>query len=443
MDQILYQWQINLTTWTYLSSLLTIAIYFKFSRLLSMRNLDLLALVALAPGLLLIDRGGEAVSYGYLWLLATAGFFLLRLLIDSGPMMVRRPLLEPNMTPGGLTFLGVWLLVFLNMNVLTRDPTDTDLEGARQLDKMLSNTESVDAQTLAFHGPGYPLLYWLPSISNKALAQTDDKIPEEVGRRMIQVATSRTLAILSHLAVVIGMVVIGVRHFDNIRTGIAAATLYLLLPYTAQMTGSIDHVLPAALLVWAVVYYRYPLVSGMLIGLATGVIYYPIFLLPLWVSFYWRKGLAKFCTGVACMLAILVGVLALTSADFASFVAMTGQMFGRSSLLLQGGEGFWALHPDWAAYRIPVIVAFVVLSISFAIVPGQKNLGTLISCSAAIMLATQFWHAQRGGMYMDWYLPLLLLTIFRPNLEDRVAVSVLRDSWFGWRRLPFRIRTAA
>ena len=24
---------------------------------------------------------------------------------------------------------------------------------------------------------------------------------------------------------------------------------------------------------------------------------------------------------------------------------------------------------------------------------------------------------------MDWYLPLLVLTIFRPNLEDRVAVD--------------------
>ncbi len=30
---------------------------------------------------------------------------------------------------------------------------------------------------------------------------------------------------------------------------------------------------------------------------------------------------------------------------------------------------------------------------------------------------------------MAWYLPFLLLTIFRPNLEDRVAVSVLKDGW--------------
>jgi len=65
-----------------------------------------------------------------------------------------------------------------------------------------------------------------------------------------------------------------------------------------------------------------------------------------------------------------------------------------------------------------------------------------LSCSAAVMLVTQFWHAHQGGIYMAWYLPLLLLTIFRPNLEDRVALTavneprVLRRSEFlaRWRK---------
>jgi hypothetical protein len=32
-------------------------------------------------------------------------------------------------------------------------------------------------------------------------------------------------------------------------------------------------------------------------------------------------------------------------------------------------------------------------------------------------------------------MPLVLLTIFRPNLEDRVALSVLDESWLGRRRM--------
>ena len=35
---------------------------------------------------------------------------------------------------------------------------------------------------------------------------------------------------------------------------------------------------------------------------------------------------------------------------------------------------------------------------------------------------------------MAWYLPLLLLTIFRPNLEDRVALSAINEGWMKWRK---------
>jgi hypothetical protein len=44
--------------------------------------------------------------------------------------------------------------------------------------------------------------------------------------------------------------------------------------------------------------------------------------------------------------------------------------------------------------------------------------------------------AHSGGLYIAWYLPLMLLTIFRPNLEDRVAMTVLGEGWFVKRRLP-------
>ncbi len=54
MQQFLYQYDLNPTTWVYLSSLLIIAIYFKFSRFWSIRNLDLIGLLAIAPGILML-----------------------------------------------------------------------------------------------------------------------------------------------------------------------------------------------------------------------------------------------------------------------------------------------------------------------------------------------------------------------------------------------------
>ena len=119
--------------------------------------------------------------------------------------------------------------------------------------------------------------------------------PQQRHRQMIREATVRSLAILGHLAVVIGMLWIGYRHFDSIKAGVAAAALYLFLPYTAQMAADVDHVVPAALLVWGVAAYRRPILAGFLLGWAAGVIYYPLLLLPLWCAFLLEPRIAPLC----------------------------------------------------------------------------------------------------------------------------------------------------
>lgn len=451
MDNLLYQFQLNLTTWTYLTSLLTLAIYFKFNRLWSVRNLDLFGLIALAPGLLLIEQSGAARQVGWIWLFVVGALFLLRLLAD--PMMVRRPLLEPNMTTGGLLFIAVCLLTFLIVNVLTGRPTTAafdvaaptaalpDVDAMEPLDiaVAIEPPPSVEdgATESAASTPGHPWLQALPNISSRDSVQLGDDGPDPA-----QVATSRTLAICSHLAIVLGMVLIAVRHFDNVRTGIAAATLYLLLPYTAQMTGRVDHLAPAALIIWAVLAYRHPLISGSLLGLAGGAAFYPLFALPLWLGFYWQRGMVRFLLGFAAALALLVASLALLTSDTASFLALARQMFAITSFSLQAADGFWAMSDSIAPYRIPVLVLFVVMCASFALWPAPKNLGTLMSCSGAVMLGTQFWHAREGGLFVAWYLPLLLLVIFRPNLEDRVAITTLNLGWLARRRWQPKTRAA-
>ena len=465
MSDILLQYdRIAPTTWVYVSSLLMIGLFFKFNRLWSVRNLDLLLLILLAPGLVLVHfgrqeqiaqsdpaavesplttgAGADAVAprgklssedlewFGFVWLLSVGGLLLLRLLSD--PTMVRRPLLEPNLSPGGLIFIGCSLCVFLMANVISGTPTEDDLIGVKEAEQMISRKATQDDDGLSRHGPGYPLLHILPTISTIHLTENNHRLLEPQRQELIRRTVAKTMAIVSHLAIVLGVVVIGYRHFDNIRMGIGAATMYLMLPYTAQMTGASLHVLPAALLVWAVVFYRKPLVAGMFIGLATGVVYYPMFLLPLWVSFYWQRGRARFVGGVSLMLALAVFPLIFISGSAEDFLGHVRQMFGMWRPVMEGLDGIWAYCDPW--YRLPVLAAFVVLSFSFAVWPPQKNLGTLISCSAAVMLASQFWHGHGGGVYVAWYLPLMLLTIFRPNLEDRVALTVLGESWFPRRR---------
>ena len=443
MSDILFQYyRVNPTTWFYLSSLLSIALFFKFNRLWSVRNLDLIGLILLAPGLLAVEYGGYKASaavqqMGFLWIFTVSAALLVRMLFDS--LMVRRPLLEPNLSVGGLTFLGVSLLVFLLANVITTRPQRDDLAGAAAATRLETRDAEVDADQLTRLGPGYPLLFLLPQLSTQRIFPADtaadgSQEAAETTRRLLHETTARVMAILSQLAIVSGMIAIGCLHFENVRLGIAAAVLYLLLPYTALMTGRVDHALPGALVVWAIAAYRRPLVSGSLIGLAIGTIYYPVFLLPLWCSFYWERGIRRFLLGIGAALLLLVVALWFTSPSTAIFVGQLRQMFGWIFPNEVSLEGFWALPFNDAVFRLPVLAAFVAMMATLAIWPAPKNLGTLLSCSAAVLLGSQFWKAHNGGLFMAWYMPLLLLAVFRPNLENRVALLVLDAEWFPKRR---------
>lgn len=441
MSEILFQYYpVRLTTWFYLASLLSIALFFKFNRVWSVRNLDLLGLILLAPGLVALEYVGETESakiaartLGFAWIFAVSGAFLLRMLFDS--MMVRRPMLEPNLTTGGLVFLGGSLLVFLLANVINTKPQKQDVESAAAADRLRAPAAEVDVDRLAKHGPGYPLLFLLPSISTQRFfATAAEPVPGEAARRAVHETTARVMAILSQLAIVAGMVFIGWRHFENVRLGIAAAVLYLLLPYTAWMNSSVDHVLPGALVIWAVAAYRRPFLAGALIGLAIGTIYYPVFLLPLWCSFYWERGVRRFALGVAAALVVLVVALWFTSANGTVFLGQLRQMFGWIFPNEVSLEGFWALPSSDGVFRLPVLAAFIAMMATLAIWPAPKNLGTLMSCTAAVLLGAQFWKAHNGGLFMAWWLPVLLLVVFRPNLENRVALLVLDAEWFPRRR---------
>ncbi len=150
--------------------------------------------------------------------------------------------------------------------------------------------------------------------------------------------------IFSNLAIVVGIIGIGYWHFDNVKTGIGCATMYLLFPYTAQMAGNLEHALPAALLTLAVLTYRQPLISGCFLGLASGLVYYPLFLLPLWISFYFNRGLGRLLTGVVAMLVLLAGLLMLYG--WPNFTIEFLDMFGIRKTAMHNLSGIWGLGFD-------------------------------------------------------------------------------------------------
>jgi len=82
-----------------------------------------------------------------------------------------------------------------------------------------------------------------------------------------------------------------------------------------------------------------------------------------------------------------------------------------------------------------VFIAYLAMLGTTAIWPSPKNLAHVLALSAAAIIGVQFWYTDERGPYMEqgltyilWYLPLLLLLTFRPNLADRRPLPIQRET---------------
>lgn len=422
MDAILrqYGYSVSDATWFYLSLLLILAVFFRFNRVFSLRNLDLVLLLSIAPGLLLVQNG---YHYGYGWLFVVTGCLLLRLFSDS--FWKRRPLLEQNLNSAGMAFLTVSVFVLLVSKALTEPPPQGTVETVRRADELRKRQDTTQEQPVTEEVPAGPTARVLaaPVVAASDLVVSGGS-PKQKDRSAVEQIAARALAVLAHLAVVSGLWLFGKRLFGDVNSGLAMATLYLLLPCTAIDVGKVNHVLPAALIVWAFVAYRSPLIAGGLMGLACGTLLFPLFLLPLWAVFYGKQGAGRFVVALGAVAAVLVASLLLTSADSHSFTKQILGSIDWSSLTFNSeAAGFWSSYAG--VYRIPVIVAFFVMLLILTFLPREKNLEHLLGHSTAIVVATQLWYPQQGGAYVLWYLPLLLAVVFRPKLTSQTPPVIV------------------
>jgi hypothetical protein len=441
--------KLNGTTWFYLSTLLAMAVYFRFNRLFCLRNWDLVTLCLMVPGLLAtarVDRrmlqaldearaqsevvsspikiGGLAgdsiaeLQYGYIWLFVATGYLCLRCFIDL--FLARRPRLPLNLDVAGLCWLGASLLAFLFFEAVTKEPDPAGRASARvaaklvqgrspsSLEKTTPGVGPVNPSTAIFVGAVQVGVDSLP----KFLQQEKLLTPSDLA-----VGVARSAAIIAHLLILTGLVAAGARHFGSLPIGVGMATLYLLTPLTAVNIEKIDQLLPGALLLWAVVFYRRPCIAGALLGVSCAFVF-PIFLIPLWLGFYGVRGALRCLTGmlIAAGLMALLFALSGTARDFID--AWASAVLWRPEQLGWPGHtmSFWS--ESTRIFRLPIFVLFMFVTLAVAFWPIQKNLAELIALSVLLILGVQFWYPHRGGTFVHWYLPLFLLLMFRPNLQN-------------------------
>lgn len=387
-------------TWVLHSSLLIAAIYGRFTKVWSVRNLDLVLLIGLTPALF--------VYQSYAWILySVSALFCLRLIFDC--RFMRRPRVEPNMNAYGVSFLCLAAFIVLVVRVFTQEPSTEKVEQAENLiNRTITDTADNEPTTTI--------------VTTQALA-----ISRNIDAPHAEQLAMRIVSVVAHAAIVVGLLVLGYKHFGSYSLGLAMSSLYLLLPCTAFYVHQVKHTLPAAFLVWAFVFYRRPVAAGSFLAMACGALFTTVFLLPLWAAYYGRKKLVRFGTGLAVTGLILTVPFLLTSLPGTLprklIASMNWSLFSFLNM-----EEYRAAETLQELARPHIMIVFFCVFLTITIWPRKKQLSHLIAHSAVLVVLAQLWYPQDPGLYVLWYLPLLILVAFRPRLRHLAEEEEPREA---------------
>jgi hypothetical protein len=445
----------------WLAVLVTLLVAFDFKNWKSWRNLDLLLL--LAPAFLMIDIIRFSTPSEDAAKLTLAGLVFLGLFVFSATFFVRamvgalgrpQPGFVPNLTQGALLVLVVILLACNTLLTLQRNPDDCGLYTNLGAKRMLERGKYPYGDPMLRNGAAAtygPILY-LAHMPFQLVLPPADPAASAVRKEGKAAATddphtyrwppvlATKLALLSfHALGVVALFLIG-RQLGSSRLGLALIALYVGSAYVQgiggerwQITGVafISHIAPAAVTLLAFALRERPLWSGAILAMAAGVLFYPAFLFPLWLGYYfWRKKgwLAFAASFLSVCLVIGVSVLAFTEAGPNETVL---QVIHESTVGHQESKdaygsstfSFWGTHPRLAGFwqqplipgihlLKPAFVVFLVfLGASFFLARG-RTVAQFAFLTAAVPIAIQLWKSHAGGTYVEWYLPFLLIGLF-------------------------------
>jgi hypothetical protein len=244
---------------------------------------------------------------------------------------------------------------------------------------------------------------------------------------------AQTVVLVFDLLAMLGLYCFGTK-FGNKTTGLLLALAFALCPYVVGIGGAgglqwTSHITGIAFVVFAMVFMNHPVVAGLLLGLGSGMLYYPAFLFVLWLCYYsrtstWREA-AKFtaafaAVGIACAVMIMILVEPAGESEglspLGAFVNDTIHFQQLSDGYGQSPFSFWGQYPDiaeWAKTTIGVLFLLFCLLIGF--LPGRMNMRRLVPLTAAILVATQFTLSHGGGTYIGFYIAPFIILLFGPG----------------------------
>lgn len=233
---------------------------------------------------------------------------------------------------------------------------------------------------------------------------------------------------------------VAARRLSSAATAWAVVALYCASPFVLGVGGAeysiggmtfASHIAPSALTLVAFALLRFPAWSGVALAAGIGALFYPLFLVPAWVGYYWADTplLRRFLVGFG-LAALLIGGAVLLLSEPANGRGLVGtilydtlghqetpEAYGSSPFGFWGqrsGARGWLMTPlaGTQAMSRPVVLAFFAFAGSMWWLARRRTPAQFALLVAAVAMGAQLWKIHATATYVTWYYPFLLLGLF-------------------------------
>jgi hypothetical protein len=393
-------------------------------RMLSMRTLDLLALLSFSVSLIWFNQGEIFTSVPltyppmvYLALrLAWIAVARTRAARPAAAAAVEADEPAPRRRPRFGGSAPTWVLVTLlvitcalrfGLNAFDSNVIDVGYAGVIGADRIAhgatpyGNMPRSDCGNCDTYGPLNYIAYVPFELVQPWEGEWDD------------LAAAHGAASLFDILCLAGMFALGWR-IAGLRLGMGLALAWASFPFTAYaLESNANDSLVAAMLIWGLVLARHPFGRGAMLGLALSAKFAPAVLLPLWSRKpFPRPGpgrnLLPFALGLLTSALATGWVLLLDGTDgIRAFWSRTvGYQLERDSPF-----SIWGQYPGLRPVQIGVMVLVAVAAIAVLRWPRRLDLLTMAALSGALLIGIELTVTHWFYLYIPWFLPFALLAV--------------------------------
>jgi len=395
-------------------SLAFAAAFWRTDRLISLRNLDILALLGF-----LVSHGfyrqGIVLEAVVLWYPPLIYLFVRTLLMGFGiGERVERTSNLPMWLLMVLAGLAGGLVMSLNVDARVIDVGYAGVVGA---DRILDGTIPYgnmpsDVGTGDTYGPLNYLLY-VPFVLMFGYSGEWDFLP-----------AAHALTLFSFVAGAMALFITGYRLSG--REGAAALIFaWAAFPYTVYATNNnTNDIIVAAIAAIGLAAAASPIARGASVAAGFAVKLYPLILGPLWIFYdgLKRKPIVDFVLGGAGVVLLTFWVVLLDGHPFKAI-----EVFYERTLDFQGDRvSPWTIYtqvPQTSFLQKPVTAGVIFLGLLVAFVPRRKSLRRLAALSAALVIAFQLTVNYWFYAYIVWFEPFVFVALLLATNEKTALDS--------------------